>query len=207
MVPALQAAGDDGAVHSRNLDSRFADRPGAAVDEDMLAGCQPGLVDQPVPRRDAGGSKASRILEGDVAGLQRQGGFVRDHGFSQRAAFLEARKPEDRIARDEARDAGPDGGDRAGEVEPHGARKRLARDDLHLAVAQLPVDGVDGCELDLHGHLSLAGRRQLELVEPHQLRTTVHAVLNALHDRLLLANDSAKSRITARAISGAALLA
>jgi hypothetical protein len=106
-----------------------------------------------------------------------------------------------------ARDARPDGGDRAGEVEPHGARKRLARDDLHLAVAQLPVDGVDGCELDLHGHLSLTGRRQLELVEPHQLRTTVLAVLNALHDRLLLANDSVKSRITARAISGVALLA
>ncbi|MNO93372.1 hypothetical protein D3C76_849720 [compost metagenome] len=96
------------------------------------------------------------MLEGYVVGFAGQQRFLGDHRFCQGATFLEAGETKHSIAHLKTRDVAAHRHDGAGEIHPHGPGEDPARDDLHLAAAQLPVDRIDGSEADFHSNFARA---------------------------------------------------
>lgn len=160
-----------------------ADCAGAAVDEDALARLQRGLVDETVPRSDAGCSEARRIFEGYEVRFPGEEGLGGNHRFTERTRVPDSSKTKDGIADLEARHASADGDHRPGEVAAHGAGKGLPRHHFKMAVAHLPIDGIDGGERDLDGDLAGPRCLKLEVFELHRVGSAVAVILNPFHSR------------------------
>jgi hypothetical protein len=173
------AAGDRGSPRPGELGRGPAHPAQAPVDEDRLPGpdSRRGLIGGHANGRQGGG-----LLVGKVHRFEHDRLLLdRDH-LGERPRLPEPGPAEYRVAGLQAGDAGADRLDDSGEVVPHRPGKGAAGHQLHLAVADLPVQRVGSRRTDADENLIRTRPWWLELSEPHHLRAAVAVVLKALHE-------------------------
>ena len=155
--------GDGRAQMPGQLDGKGAHAAGACLDEDLLPLLQPGLLDERLPGRQGHQGNGSGFFHREAAGFQRQRGFLDRDEFSERADPQIVRSRIDLVPGLEQPHESADPDDFPGNVVAQDERHAVRQEHLEVAMADLGVEQVHPCGMDLDQDLVVAqlGRRHV----------------------------------------------
>lgn len=181
---------DPGSKMAADLDGGPADRPCRPTDQETLARCKSGTVDQELGGGQTAKKEGGTLGEAKRVGKGQQAAVGRDCQVVTMRATLEAHEAEDPLARGKARRAAAEPGNFAGEgpargdtraAEADGEAKHQAKSARHPARPQAGVPGRDRCGVNADQHLFGGGGGDRGVGEDHGLGRAVGGVAGDLH--------------------------
>ena len=185
---------DLGAEVLGELDRERADAASAGVDQHALPGLHRGDLAQRLQRGEPGERQRRGLGKADAGRAARDHALVGAHllGEPAHAIFLEARAH--LVADLPCADLGADRGDHAGDVAAEDDRQRRTADELHLAVAELEVDGVQAGGAHRDRDVARARHRGGDVLERGDAGATEAMHHVGAHGRTLRRCDGADQR-------------